>query len=422
MEIKGKRFLITHIWLRGYSGAEINILELATYLKSKGAQVTIFTYSLLGEMEEEFQKAYIPVISDVDHEFHLSDFDYIFSAQNIIPNTLIEELKYPQETYPKFFFFHMAALRDHVLEQPYIHELEERLASLYLPVSQEVISNNLNRFHLDQGLFGFYPNPAPESFSNYKSEKKEIELKKILVVSNHPPQEVKDLKEVFENHGISVDYMGVWAETYKLSTVDIFAEYDCIIGIGKNAQYCLSMGIPIFIYDHFAGPGYLNELNFEPSAWYNFSGRNYQKKRSAEELSDEILKGYPLAWEFHQENRNSFRERFSFEKILGNVFQGSEGIVKEIEPFSEDYASYVQLMNTMVKNQIVIPNNDVRNLWNAVHEKESEISRLSEQIVGTNERLNELIHQRDSLEKELTLIKASRSYRFFAWIRRLRKR
>ena len=415
MEIKGKRFLITHIWLRGYSGAEINILELATYLKSKGAQVTVFTYSLLGEMEAEFQKAYIPVISDMDHDFHLSDFDYIFSAQNIIPNTLIEELKYPQGTYPKFFFFHMAALKDHVLEQPYIHELEERLASLYLPVSQEVIADNLNRFRLDHSLFGYYPNPAPESYSNYKSEKKEIELKKILVVSNHPPQEVRDLKDVFENHGISVDYMGVWAAKYELSTVDIFAEYDCIIGIGKNAQYCLSMGIPIFIYDHFAGPGFLNDLNVEDTAWYNFSGRNYQKKRSAEELSEEILKGYQSAWEFHLENRNTFRERFSFDEILGNIFHRSAGIVKEIQPFSEDYVSYVKLMNTMVKNQIVIASNDVKNLWSAVREKDKQINDMNVKIENDMREYLEL-------KKEISLIKASRSYRFFAWVRNLRKR
>ncbi|MDW7798179.1 hypothetical protein SCQ32_01650 [Streptococcus canis] len=58
---QGKRFLLTHIWLRGFSGAEINILELATFLKEAGAEVEVFTFLAKSPMLEEFQKKLFPL-------------------------------------------------------------------------------------------------------------------------------------------------------------------------------------------------------------------------------------------------------------------------------------------------------------------------------------------------------------------------
>lgn len=102
---QGKRFLLTHIWLRGFSGAEINILELATYLKEAGAQVEVFTFLAKSPMLDEFQKNGIPVIDDSDYPFDVSQYDVVCSAQNIIPPAMIEALGKSQEKLPKFIFF-----------------------------------------------------------------------------------------------------------------------------------------------------------------------------------------------------------------------------------------------------------------------------------------------------------------------------
>ena len=422
MELKGKRFLITHIWLRGYSGAEINILELAKYLKSKGGQVTIFTYSLLGVMKDEFSRESIPVITDFQHKFMLSDFDFIFSAQNILPNSLIDDLTRPHKHYPKFFFFHMAALADHVLEQPYINGLEEKLGSVILPISEEIIQNNLSRFNFKRDNLVLYPNPAPISFTEYSSKGEPPKLKKILVVSNHPPKEIKEMKSLFNEQSITVDYMGIWTDNYRLSTVEIFANYDCIVGIGKNAQYSLSMGVPIFVYDHFSGPGFLNESNFDETAWFNFSGRNKQDRRTAIELVDEIIKGFEMAWKFQNSRVEEFKILYSFDTVINNLMIQANRNNKEIQLFPSEYASYVKAMNLLVKNQIVNPNNDVINLWDAVHQKDSQIDTLQGLVSETNRIVANQSQKVDKLENELKLIKASKSYRFFEYLRKVRIR
>ncbi|HFR3410750.1 TPA: glycosyltransferase, partial [Streptococcus suis] len=66
-----KRFLLTHIWLRGFGGAELNILELAEYLQQEGAIVEVFTYLFLEPMRSEFEKRNIKVITDREHVFSL---------------------------------------------------------------------------------------------------------------------------------------------------------------------------------------------------------------------------------------------------------------------------------------------------------------------------------------------------------------
>ncbi|WNZ95418.1 hypothetical protein QYR60_05830 [Streptococcus iniae] len=143
---KGKRFLLTHIWLRGFSGAEINILELATYLKKEGAKVEVFTFLASSPMIEEFQKRDISVIDDINYPFDINCYDVIFSAQNIIPSAIVNALGKKQEKCPKFIFIHMAALKEHVLEQPYIYGLEEKLSSATLAISEEIVQKNLKRF------------------------------------------------------------------------------------------------------------------------------------------------------------------------------------------------------------------------------------------------------------------------------------
>ena len=35
----------------------------------------------------------------------------------------------------------------------------------------------------------------------------------------------------------------------------------------------MSMGLPLYCYDHFGGPGYININNIEHNTYFNFSGR-----------------------------------------------------------------------------------------------------------------------------------------------------
>lgn len=98
---------------------------------------------------------------------------------------------------------------------------------------------------------------------------------------------------------------------------------DVVISIGKTVPYCLASRTPVFIYDHFAGPGYLNAENLERAAWYNFSGRCSRTPRSAEQLATELVEGYSEGVAFMRElpeaQRGAYRLRPQLMKLLERI-------------------------------------------------------------------------------------------------------
>ena len=61
--LKDKRFLITQSSLRLIAGSEINTLELAEYLQSQGAVVTVYTYFLSEPISPYFKGKNINVVT-----------------------------------------------------------------------------------------------------------------------------------------------------------------------------------------------------------------------------------------------------------------------------------------------------------------------------------------------------------------------
>ncbi|MCK1237246.1 glycosyltransferase [Streptococcus uberis] len=410
---KGKRFLLTHIWLRGFSGAEINILELATYLKEKGATVEVFTFLATSPMIEEFQKRDILVIDDIDHPFEITQYDVVFSAQNIIPPAIINALGKKQVKFPKFLFFHMAALQEHVLEQPYIYGLEEKISSGTLAISEEIVEKNLNRFFKRIPNLQYYPNPVPDSYATKNHIPKKTP-ETILVISNHPPQEILDMKPILAERGIQIDYFGVWSDHYELVSPELIDKYDCVIGIGKNAQYCLVMGKPIYIYDHFKGPGYLSDAIFEKTAYHNFSGRGFENsEKTAEELVSDLLEGYREAQEFQQHQLEHYRSQYIISYIVQQICKSIQVKSCEITLLPKEDIEYFKAMTLLTKTRIVRLENDVNNLWDAIHHYE----HLNKE---KNYNINSLEKELSTTRFELNLIKESTLFKLHQFLRQIK--
>ena len=54
---------------------------------------------------------------------------------------------------------------------------------------------------------------------------------------------------------------------------------------------------PIYCYDHFGGPGYLNTENFSKAKYFNFSGRGFSRK-DANTIASEVIDGFDDCMEF----------------------------------------------------------------------------------------------------------------------------
>jgi len=66
--------------------------------------------------------------------------------------------------------------------------------------------------------------------------------------------------------------------------------------------------VPVYLYDHFGGCGWLTEDNFALAEWHNFSGRGFGKKSTAS-ISRELA-NVPEAM--------PCPDRFKLEEVLWN--------------------------------------------------------------------------------------------------------
>lgn len=111
-------------------------------------------------------------------------------------------------------------------------------------------------------------NPAPRMWSKNLTQGTHA-----MFISKHRPKELEALVDTFNCP--SVTYNG----DIRLTRAH-FAWAKFVICNGKSVQYALTTGVPVFLYDHFGGPGWLTEDNFEKAAYYNFSGRGFEKDKS----------------------------------------------------------------------------------------------------------------------------------------------
>lgn len=350
MENHIKKVLITQNGLKPFAGSEIVTLELATFLKQNGIDVTVFTWYYSDPIKAEFEKRRINVITDENSSKLKEHFDLIWVNHQVLPLEIVRNInKAPQ---PIFIFYHMSYLDNLYIEQPYIYDLEKNLSSSSLFVSDETLELNLTKYGHIFPRPTIFPNWSPDEFLN--SVKTPPNTNKILIVSNHPPTELSEATDLLKESGLTVEYIGHTKKKYDLVTPDLLKQYSCIISIGKTVQYCLTLNIPIYIYDHFGGCGFLNSQNYQKAKSRNFSGRGFNKK-SPETIAAEITNKLNTARSFQTDNLEKFKNEFSlrnnFQTLLSSVSKQHKTI-----KLKEPYLNYVVGAETIAKQKIVAEN------------------------------------------------------------------
>ena len=351
--IKNKRILIAQPLIHGINGSTVVTFELAKALQEYGAKVTVYTCDYDNPAKKLFVDNHITVdIAQNNPQYSLDDFDYIWTHSQILPLSIIEALsnKLPKKL-PAFIFLHMSGMEWIPDEKPWIYDLENKLSSLSLFISEEVLE--INNSMLSQTIpKAFFRNPSPKNYYN-RNNKPSPKLKKVLIVSNHPPHEILEAKDILSRqYGIKVTSLGENQDNYTLISPNIIEDQDAIITIAKTVPYCLVSGTPVYVYDAFGGgPGWLNEQNFEKAKQRNFSGYqnhiypNYVGKgfhpKNPEQIAKEIIEGYKSSLSFHQKHRKEFQKEFGIDTVLPNIF--SQIKPRDIKSFSKPYANAVKL-------------------------------------------------------------------------------
>lgn len=264
--------LITNIWLRNFGGSELVSVELAEFYAQKNWNVVLYSPEISDPLQSSIKKRVnLKVTNQLPSD--LDQFSIIWSHHGILLDKINARNKRQGQL---IVSNHMSSYVD--LEKP---RYDPNDVDLILANSEETKASFSHvEYKLKTKLFR---NPSPSLSKNLKENTFSVfgdlikKRPKCLAVSNHRPLEL----EAFLNRNIDnfLVYKYGYKDNIKRISPDFIKEnnFDFAVCNGKTVQYALNANIPVFLYDQFGGCGWLSPENFEQAAWYNFSGRGFNK-------------------------------------------------------------------------------------------------------------------------------------------------
>lgn len=405
-----KNILITNYEISQYSGSEINAATIAKRMKKMGYTVYMAGLNFDGPLYTDTKDCFDVCINLQKDYFDFSkiEFDYIWSHHFFLLDWLIFE----KNVRARKILYSSLSGKEYFEASPiYANELNLVLANSP-ETNQQLILDGINNIRLFENY----------SFEEYFKRNIKVEkLKKIAIVSNHIPEELRQATELLRQEGYCIDIYGIEGKQ-ELITDKVLEKYDLIITIGKTVQYAMSLKIPVYIYDRFGGPGYLKMSNMEQNRAHNFSGRSYEK-RSAEELAKDIVEGFSQTIKELDNIKEYAFNNFCFEKNLDLVIKQLESQEEvNLEKIRNEYSKYSR--NLLASKNLMIYIKRKAN-----QEKEKEKDQVAFDYINANERKTQELKNKIAdlekvnfkLNKELANIKKSKSWKIISKFRRLKK-
>jgi hypothetical protein len=379
--------LIGQASLFDVAGSEVVTFELASHFANNGANVLVATFGVSEEWSARF--AALPATEVLRYDdpqltarIEAQHPDIAWIHHGVIPGAL---LRNPGET--RFVFHHMSAYQ--FQEFPHSPRVEAALASAIVFPAAETLEAQLASglyADVDESLLSVFGNPAPDEFARESPPKPE-KLRRLLVVSNHPPLELEDAVRVIADRGVEVVRFGgspTDPQPKRLVRPADIHDVDAVVSIGKTVQYALVAGVPAFVYDHFGGPGWLVETHFDAARHANFSGRGFTE-RTADALADEILDGFAAA----VAEAEALRVRHGHEFLLGPAVAR---VIAALGGVHHEPIDSVELSAALLRSELM------NGLLNAVEARTLTVKDLTTRVAlaeGRAHGLEEVVAARD---------------------------
>ncbi|ROP61949.1 hypothetical protein EDF81_0428 [Enterobacter sp. BIGb0383] len=315
-----QKILITNNHLHDIKGSELVTLELAEMFLLIGWQVTIYTNLYMQPLSHEFSRLVgrenLHIYQD-PCEVVSVDFDIIWIQQNTIPPAVIDALA-TTGLHTYIIWHHMSSFIH--IELPLLADVENALCDVVTCISPES-AGCIAQYGIDEHRIALFDNPAPDTFADYPRPATATDKPaSLLLVSNHLPEEVRLAIPAIQKQGVAVIHLGDGSAVKRLNPA-LLSGYDAVLTIGKTVQYALSMGLPVYEYDHFGGYGWLTEDNFDCAARMNFSGRASGQKKTSQEIAHEIVTGYRDAKAYVTENSAQLADKYRLSNQLSQLLQ-----------------------------------------------------------------------------------------------------
>ena len=321
-------------------GSEIQVLEIYKYFKERDHNISVYANILGDPIIEYFDKN--DLITNLE-QINLENINFIWSQHCMVARLFQNHIHKNIDL--KLISVHLSPYEMMELcSLPYMKLLD----CIYVANSKET-KDKLVSLGIESNNIFISNNCAPSKYLD--NSIKETKLNNILVVSNHLPQEMIEATNILSKD-FNVNIIG--GKKAVLVTPELIKQYDMIITIGKTVQYGLLSNIPVYCYDHFGGPGFLNFENYEVAKYYNFSGRGFEKK-TAQEIVLEIKENFQISVDFF--NKFSKKNDFILEYFMDNLFQQNKKCILTKEkqqlllPFVAFEKKIAELYSLMKKKQ-----------------------------------------------------------------------
>ena len=339
-----RRALIATHHLARYAGSEVFTLELAVEFREMGWEVCVATLLPGAPMVFEFEKQGFQVIDMLAEPLAIGNarFDLVWVHHTpVLYELLIRGVEAATVVFCSLSHFEpLEAMPDY--REP---------VDLFLAHSIENKNHIVNTSGLREDQVLVFANAVPGNYWADSNKFHSPVLKCMAIISNHPPPEVLQAAKIFKQNGVEVVHVGTGG-TEALISAKLLRNYDAVLTIGKTVPYCLALKVPVYCYDHFGGPGWLDEGNFDLAGQNNFSGRGFLKKKP-ETIAREMTDGYAGALgrlDAHASRAaNSLHLRRNLEHLLA---QRSDFPIRKLRipdaiPALKQHAQYVRLVKVL---------------------------------------------------------------------------
>lgn len=338
----------------GFTGSEIVALEAANYFSERGDKVTV-----RAERRSDALKPYLhPSAEIAEDRIDITKYDIVWSQHGFFCFN-VPKLENLKAWKGQFISVHLSGSTP---AEIYHHPFASRYALKRVFNCAKAIEM-LESKKVVVGKSFNMRNAAPRKF--HQAPRSPVrKIKNLLIVSNHLPNELAQVIQVLKSTGIHVRHLGTAGE-YRLLQPNDLINSDAVVTIGKTVQYALSSARPVYCYDHFGGPGWLNAENFAVAEWRNFSGRCHQEKKKPNEIVSELLYGFEEAEIFTNKMWPELTKKYNFNTFMddllalngGNLFD-SVSCMEEVDMmrgstlyFSETWRAHYDSIQGIKINQ-----------------------------------------------------------------------
>jgi glycosyltransferase involved in cell wall biosynthesis len=410
-----------------FAGSEITALEIAQALRNLGVEVEMAALEIGAPMEGEIKLLDIKYIDLSKISISGRAFDFLWVNHYVTAYHLLVKEGIRAKTAVFSSLSHFEPIETPPL--PFFS------FSRYTVNSEESLSHFKINYPNFKDKVGVFPNAAPFEFFDAYRKSLVGRIKSIAIISNHPPSEIIDLIVHFRKEGIEVDLIGIHGKNLRV-TPCILSNYSAVITIGKTVQYCLAIGIPVFCYDHFGGPGWITLESFELAFAKNFSGRCAPSRRVSGCIALEISSGFKAALNQREALQGLAKTHFDIAKNLLSVLDAACQVpflisLSETENhvLSRESSVFLNQRQVIANNHYLLAerDNQITDLNHFLAERDNQITDLNHFLAERDNQITDLNHflaERDDTlfwsRKELLNVLMSTSWKLTYPMRQLK--